>query len=133
MPRREQIKLIMDEHQEVMLADCDATSEEMKSIKDELDALANAEFYDENAVREALYRKFEINTEKHDRVRQKLHHQILWEVLRCMTSGTPWLRQKQLNAEAFGRGGRQARKHSLISAWVEPEIDSNQRNQLLRS
>jgi Spy/CpxP family protein refolding chaperone len=105
--QREQIKLILDEHRELMQDDCDLTSEEMKSIKDELDALNNSEVFNEDAVRQALYRKFEINTEKQI-LRQKVHHQILWEVLDADQRDA--LAEQRANAEAFGRGSRGGRQ-----------------------
>lgn len=104
--QRAQIQAIMDEHREVMLADCEATSEEMKSIKDQLAALNDSDYYDEDAARELLYRKFEINTEKQI-LRQKVHHRILWEVLDAEQRET--LAEQRANAQAFGRGFRQGR------------------------
>lgn len=102
--QRDQIKLILDEHRELMLNDCEVTSEEMKSIRDELAALTDSEVFNEEAVRQALYRKFEINTEKQI-LRKKVHHQILWEVLNADQRGS--LAEQRANAEAFGRGSRQ--------------------------
>ncbi len=104
--QRDQIKLILDDHRELMMNDCEVTSEEMKSISDELHSLINAEVYDETAARQILARKFEINTEKQI-LRQKAHHQILWEVLADEQRNT--LAEQRANAEAFGRGGRQGR------------------------
>ena len=104
--QRDQILAIMQEHREVMLADCDATSEEMKAIRDQLRALNDSDYYDEDAARDLLYRKFEINTEKQI-LRQKVHHRILWEVLDAEQRET--LAEQRANAEAFGRGFRQGR------------------------
>ena len=99
--QRDQIRAIMEEHREVMLADCEATSETMNAIKDDLAALNDSDFYDEDAARQLLYKKFEINTEKQI-LRQKVHHQILWEVLTDEQRDT--LAEQRANAEAFGRG-----------------------------
>ena len=101
--QRAQIQSIMEEHREVMLADCEATSAEMQSLKAELAALHDSGYYNEEAARQLLYRKFEINTEKQI-LRQKVHHQILWDVLTDEQRET--LDNQRANAEAFGRGSR---------------------------
>ena len=99
--QREQIRLIMDENREVMLADCDATREEMTAIKDQLDALMDAPVFDEAAAQQLLARKFNINTEKQI-LRMKLQHRILNEVLTEEQRET--LANQRANAAAFGRG-----------------------------
>ncbi len=99
--QREQIKLIMDENREVMLADCDVTNEEMTAIKDQLDALMDAPVFDEAAAQQLLARKFNINTEKQI-LRMKAHHRILNEVLTEEQRET--LANQKANAAAFGRG-----------------------------
>ena len=99
--KREQIMLIMEENREVMLADCDATREEMNAIKDELDALLDAPDFDEAAAQSLLVQKFNINTEKQI-LRMKLQHRILNEVLTEEQRET--LANQRANAAAFGRG-----------------------------
>ncbi len=99
--QREQIKLIMDENREVMLADCDATREEMIEIKDQLNALMDAEVFDEAAAQQLLAKKFSINTEKQI-LRMKSQHRILNEVLTAEQRET--LANQRANAAAFGRG-----------------------------
>jgi len=101
--QRSQIAAILDEHREAMQADCDLTSGEMQSIRQELASLIDSESYDEAAARQLLTRKFEMNTEKQIE-RQKVHHQILWEVLTSEQRDT--LANQRANAEAFGRGSR---------------------------
>lgn len=104
--QRDQIKTILDEHREVMQADCDVTREDMDAIKDELASLMDSEVYDEDAARQILTEKFQINTEKQI-LRQKVHHQILWEVLTAEQRET--LAEQRANDEALGRGFRQDR------------------------
>lgn len=99
--QRERIKLIMDENREVMLADCDATSERMTAIKDELAALMDAPGFDEIAAQQLLLEKFDINTEKQI-LRMKSQHRILNEVLTEEQRET--LANQRANASAFGRG-----------------------------
>lgn len=99
--QREQIRLILDENREIMLADCDATYNEMSAIKDELDALMDAPVFDEAAAQQLLARKFTINTEKQI-LRMKAHHRILNEVLTEEQRET--LVNQRENAAAFGRG-----------------------------
>lgn len=99
--QREQIRLIMDENREVMLADCDATRDEMTAIKDELAALMDAPVFDEAAAQQLLARKFNMNTEKQI-LRMKLHHRILSDVLTEEQRET--LANQRANAAAFGSG-----------------------------
>jgi protein CpxP len=99
--QREQIRLIMDENREIMLADCDATYNEMTAIRDELNALMDAPVFDEAAAQRLLTQKFNINTEKQI-LRMKAHHRILNEVLTEEQRET--LANQWANSAAFGRG-----------------------------
>ncbi|MFH1965398.1 MAG: hypothetical protein ABIJ42_07625, partial [Acidobacteriota bacterium] len=79
--QRTQIQNMMQENSDVMLADCDATREQMNAIKAELAGLMdNSSYYDEDAARLLLAEKFTLNTDK--QIRSKVfHYQIIWEVL----------------------------------------------------
>ncbi len=101
--QREQIRQIMDENREAMMADCDATNEEMTAIKDQLDALMDAPVFDEAAAQQLLSKKFNLNTEKQI-LRMKSHHRILNEVL--TQEQREILANQRDNAAAFGRGTR---------------------------
>jgi len=105
--QRDQIKGILEAQRETMRYEPEALREEMRSIRDEMKALMEADRYDEAAAAQLLARKSEItNTRQIER--QKVHHQILYEIL--TEEQRDILAEQRANAEAFGRDFRQDRK-----------------------
>jgi len=99
--QREKIQALLEENREVQQQEAEAAREEMNAIGKELDALMDADVYDEAAAQQLFARRSALTNERQI-LRQKLQHQIVHEIL------TPEQREalanRQANTAAFGRG-----------------------------
>lgn len=111
--QRIEIQNIMQENRDAMLADCDATREEMNAIKAELAALMDDPSYNADAARQLLEDKFIINIDKQIS-RNVFHHQIIWGVLTADQRAT--LANQRANAAAFNSGMRQGSQGRMSRA-----------------
>ncbi len=103
--QREQIRLMMQEHRELLLAEDEANREQRREQVQNQIAILEDEEFDELAAYDVLAEKAEMNLERQI-IRMRLQHRILHEVLtedQCLQLQNMWQNQAALG-EGAGQG-----------------------------
>ena len=99
--QRDQIQLLLQEHQELVAAEREAARVQLEAMVDAMAAIMDADSFDEVGAFEILVQKAELNLDL-QMIRLSLQHQILHEIL--TEEQREELQNVWLNQAAFGLG-----------------------------